>query len=289
MVSDIEFINDIPPQEQKDKPGLEYIMNPRPIFEHIKYKASNKLENKVAIITGGDSGIGRAVAVLYAKEGADVVIVYLNEDIDAQETKKIIEEKGCRAITIRGDISDEKFCDSVVKKTIDEFGKIDILVNNAAEQCAQNSIEDITKEQLYRTFEVNIFSIFYMTKACLPYLQEGSCIINTSSVTAYAGNERLIDYSSTKGAIVSFTRSLALSLAEKRIRVNCVAPGPIWTPLIPSCFTKEEVAKFGQSTSYKRPGQPVEVAPSFVFLASDDASYITGETIHINGGKIVNG
>lgn len=284
-----DFPKKINPQSQNKQPGIEAIMNPRPVFEDTDYKSSNKLLNKVAIITGGDSGIGRAVAVNYALEGADIAIIYLDEHEDANETKKIIEEKGKKCIAISCDIGEEKNCFDSIKKVMDAFGKIDVLVNNAAEQHPQNSIEDITKEQLEKTFKTNIFSMFYMVRACLPHMKEGSAIINTSSVTAYKGHKTLIDYSSTKGAIATFTRSLALSLSTRQIRVNAVAPGPIWTPLIPSSSSAEEVGKFGSNTNMGRPGQPVELAPTYVFLASDASTYITGETIHVNGGEIING
>lgn len=283
-----EFPKKIPAQKQDKQPGIEKIMNPRPIFEDPDYKAANRLQGKVAIITGGDSGIGRAAAVAYALEGADIAVLYLDEHEDAEETKRIIESKGRKCITIAGDIGEENICFDAVKKIIDTFGKIDVLINNAAEQHAQNSVEDITKEQLERTFKTNIFSMFYMVKACLPHMKEGSVIINTSSITAYKGHETLIDYSSTKGAVTTFTRSLSLSLANRNIRVNAVAPGPIWTPLIPSSFSEQEVAKFGSNTTMGRPGQPVELAPAYVFLASDASTYISGETIHINGGEVIN-
>jgi NAD(P)-dependent dehydrogenase (short-subunit alcohol dehydrogenase family) len=283
-----DFPKQLPPQKQSKQPGIEKLMNPRPVFEDADYKASNRLQGKAAIITGGDSGIGRAVAVAYALEGADIAVMYLDEHEDAEETKKIIEGKGRKCITIAGDIGDEEFCFDAVKKVIDAFGKVDVLVNNAAEQHPQNCVEDITKEQLERTFKTNIFSMFYMTKACLPHMKEGGVIINTSSVTAYKGHETLIDYSSTKGAITTFTRSLSLSLAKRNIRVNAIAPGPIWTPLIPASFSEQEVAKFGSNTTLGRPGQPVELAPAYVFLASDGSTFITGETIHINGGEIIN-
>jgi NAD(P)-dependent dehydrogenase (short-subunit alcohol dehydrogenase family) len=284
-----DFPKQLPAQKQDKQPGIEKLMNPRPVFEDPDYKASNRLQGKVAVITGGDSGIGRAVAVAYALEGADVAVLYLDEHEDAEETKAIIKGKGRKCLTISGDIGEENFCFDAIKQVINSFGKIDILVNNAAEQHAQNSVEDITKEQLERTFKTNIFSIFYMAKACLPHMKEGSVIINTSSITAYKGHERLIDYSCTKGAITTFTRSLAISLSKRNIRVNAVAPGPIWTPLIPSSFTPEEVAKFGSNTNLGRPGQPVELAPAYVFLASDASTFITGETMHVNGGEIVNG
>jgi NAD(P)-dependent dehydrogenase (short-subunit alcohol dehydrogenase family) len=277
-----------PPQSQ-EIPGAESEMTPKPKADDSQYKGSDKLKNKVALITGGDSGIGRAVAIAFAKEGADVAIAYLNEHDDAKETKQLVEEQGRRAVTIAGDIGDEAFCQQLVQQTIDEFGKLDILVNNAAEQHPQESIEDISKEQLERTFRTNIFSMFFLTKAALKHLKEGSTIINSTSVTAYQGSKQLLDYSSTKGAIVAFTRSLSLSLIEKGIRVNAVAPGPIWTPLIPSTFPEEKVKKFGKQVPMQRPGQPEEVAPSYVFLASDDSSYFSGQVLHPNGGNVVNG
>lgn len=285
----MNFPKSVPPQKQDKQPGLENIMNPRPIFENPNYIASNKLSGKVAVITGGDSGIGRAVAVLYAKEGADIAIIYLDEHEDANETQKLIEGYGRKCLLLSGDIGEESFCNSCIKNVIDKLGKIDILVNNAAEQHSQNGIENITKEQLERTFKTNIFSMFYLTKAAIPYLKSGNVIINTASITAYEGHKTLIDYSATKGAIVTFTRSLALSLVDKNIRVNAVAPGPIWTPLIPSSFTEQEVSQFGSNSKMKRPGQPVELAPAYLFLACDGASYISGQTIHVNGGTIVNG
>ncbi|MGQ4665569.1 SDR family oxidoreductase [Metabacillus halosaccharovorans] len=279
----------LPPQHQDVQPGHEDLMNPKPTFDDQSYTGSRKLKDKVAIITGGDSGIGRAVAVFFAKEGANVVISYLDEQEDAEETKKHVEAEGQKCLLVSGDIGDETVCQQVVAKTVETFGQVDILVNNAAEQHPQKGIEDITSEQLERTFKTNIFSFFHLTKAVLPHFKKGSAIINTSSVTAYAGNEQLIDYSSTKGAITAFTRSLALNLAGKGIRVNAVAPGPIWTPLIPSTFPADQVATFGANTPMKRPGQPEELAPAYVFLASDDSSYMSGQTLHVNGGKIVNG
>jgi len=279
----------LPPQHQDVQPGHEDLKNPKPTFDDQSYIGSGKLKDKVAIITGGDSGIGRAVAVFFAKEGANVVISYLDEQEDAEETKKHIEAEGQKCLLVSGDIGEETVCQQVVAKTVETFGQVDILVNNAAEQHPQKGIEDITSEQLERTFKTNIFSFFHLTKAVLPHFKKGSAIINTSSVTAYAGNEQLIDYSSTKGAITAFTRSLALNLAGKGIRVNAVAPGPIWTPLIPSTFPADQVATFGANTPMKRPGQPEELAPAYVFLASDDSSYMSGQTLHVNGGKIVNG
>nr|WP_258535706.1 SDR family oxidoreductase [Bacillus sp. 03113] len=281
--------NGFPPQHQNRQPGLENLMNPKPISVDIHYKGTGKLMNKVAIITGGDSGIGKSVALYFAKEGADIVNVYLDEHSDAEETKGLVEAEGRKCLLIAGDIGSETFCIDIANKTINQFGKIDILVNNAAEQHPQESLLQITAEQLERTFRTNIFSFFYLTKAVLPHFSLGSSIINTASITAYEGNEQLIDYSSTKGAIVSFTRSLAKSLAKDGIRVNGVAPGPIWTPLIPSTFDQTKVSTFGIDTPLGRAGQPYELAPSYVYLASDDSSYVSGQILHINGGKIVNG
>jgi NAD(P)-dependent dehydrogenase (short-subunit alcohol dehydrogenase family) len=278
-----------PPQQQDRQPGIESEMTPRPKAEDRAYKGCSKLKDKVALITGGDSGIGRAVAICYAKEGADVSIVYLNEHSDAEETRRQVEEEGRRCLLIAGDVGDEAFCGEAVERTVSELGRLDILVNNAAEQHPQDSIEKISAEQLERTFRTNIFSFFFLTKAALRHLKEGGAIINTTSVTAYKGNPQLIDYSSTKGAIVAFTRALSNSLVEKGIRVNGVAPGPIWTPLIPSTFPPEKVASFGANVPMKRAGQPDEVAPSYVFLASDDSSYISGQILHPNGGEVVNG
>lgn len=259
-------------------------MTPAPQSEAAEYRAADKLRGKVAIVTGGDSGIGRATAVAFAKEGADVTIVYLNEHEDANETKRLIEQEGVRCLAIAGDIGDEDFCRGVVDQTIRQFSRLDVLVNNAGEQHPQPSIEDITREQLERTFRTNIFSMFYLTKAAMPHLRPGAAIVNTASVTAFRGNPQLLDYSSTKGAIIAFTRSLSKAVAEKGIRVNAVAPGPIWTPLIPSTFDEKKVEQFGKNTPLGRVGQPDEVAPCFVFLASNDSSYMTGETLHPNGG-----
>ncbi|MDM5206941.1 glucose 1-dehydrogenase [Cytobacillus kochii] len=276
-------------QHQNHQPGTEEEMIPKPIYVNEDYKPAGKLEGKVAIITGGDSGIGKSTAIYFAKEGADVIVPYLNEHEDAKETKTLVEQAGKTCLLISGDLSSETFCQEVVKQALNQFGKIDILVNNAGEQHPQKNIEDISGQQLEKTFQTNIYAMFHLTKATLPHLGAGSTIINTASVTAYAGNELLVDYSSTKGAIVSFTRSLSLQLASKEIRVNGVAPGPIWTPLIPSTFSAEEVASFGKNVPMKRAGQPFELAPAYVFLASDDSSYMSGQMLHINGGKIVNG
>jgi NAD(P)-dependent dehydrogenase (short-subunit alcohol dehydrogenase family) len=278
-----------PPQHQDRQPGLETEMNPRPVFEDRQYKAAGKLTGKTALITGGDSGIGRSVAVTYAKEGADVAVVYLNEHGDAEETKRQVEQEGRRCLLIAGDIGGEALCAGAIEKVVQTFGKLDILVNNAAEQHPQKRIEDITSEQLERTFRTNIFAMFYLVKAAIKHLKPGSAIINTASITAYQGNELLLDYSATKGAIVTFTRSLSQQLVGKGIRVNGVAPGPIWTPLIPSTFDEKLVSEFGATTPMKRAGQPEELAPTYVFLASDDASYMSGQILHVNGGTIVNG
>lgn len=255
-----------------------------PSLEH-----SNRLAGKVVLITGGDSGIGRAVAVAAAYAGAKIVINYLEEQKDADTTRTLVEEAGGSCLAIAGDVGDQAVCQSVIDQAIAEYGRIDVLINNAAEQHPQKSLEDITSEQLERTFRTNIFAMFYMAQAALPHMSKGSSIINTTSVTAYAGNPELLDYSSTKGAIVAFTRSLSLSLVEKGIRVNAVAPGPIWTPLIPSTFPPDKVEHFGEQVPMKRSGEPAEVAPAYVFLASDEASYISGQVIHVNGGNIVNG
>jgi len=278
-----------PPQHQHQQPGIESQMNPRPVSITANYRASGKLENKVALISGGDSGIGRAVALAFAREGANVAIAYLNEHDDAAETKQRVEQAGKRCLVVAGDVGDEQFCQQVVAQTVKEFGQLDILVNNAAEQHVQTSLKNISAEQLERTFRTNIFSYFFLSKAALPHLKSGSVIINTTSVTAYHGNEQLLDYSATKGAVVAFTRSLCLSLIDQGIRVNGVAPGPIWTPLIPSSFSEQHVMQFGQNTPMKRAGQPAEVAPCYVFLASQDSTYMSGQILHVNGGTIVNG
>jgi NAD(P)-dependent dehydrogenase (short-subunit alcohol dehydrogenase family) len=278
-----------PRQKQPRQPGLEESMNPRP-EAWIKTSASQpKLAGRVALISGGDSGIGRAVAIAFANEGADVAILYLNEHRDAKETVAAIKETGRRALAIAGDIGEEGICQRAVARVVKEFGRLDILVNNAAEQHPQDSLAKITARQLERTFRTNIFSFFFLSKAALPHLKKGAAIINTTSVTAYRGSAALIDYSSTKGAIVSFTRSLAHSIVKQGIRVNAVAPGPIWTPLIPATFPGEKVETFGSDVPLGRAGQPNEVAPCYVFLASEDASYMTGQVLHPNGGEIVNG
>jgi NAD(P)-dependent dehydrogenase (short-subunit alcohol dehydrogenase family) len=278
-----------PPQHQEHQPGIESEMTPAPKADDVTYKGSKKLKNKVALITGGDSGIGRAVAIFFAKEGADVTIIYLDEHRDAQKTQELVEKEGQKCLTVAGDVGDEEFCKKSIERTIKAFGRLDVLVNNAAEQHPQARIEDITAEQLERTFRTNIYGMFFLTKMAMPYLKEGAAIINTTSVTAYQGSPQLLDYSSTKGAIVAFTRSLSQSLIEKGIRVNGVAPGPIWTPLIPSTFLEDKVANFGKQVPMKRVGQPEEVAPSYVFLASDDSSYMSGQILHPNGGNVVNG
>lgn len=274
-----------PPQN----PGIEAQMPTAPKSEGDRYVSSNKLKNKVALITGGDSGIGRAVAITFAKEGADVAIIYLNEHEDAEQTKRLVEETGRRCLTLPGDIGYESFCQQSVQAVVETFGKLDILVNNAAEQHPQENIEDISAEQLERTFRTNIFSMFYLTKAAVPHMPHGSAIVNSTSVTAYHGNSVLLDYSSSKGAIVSFTRSLSHALIKRGIRVNGVAPGPVWTPLITSTFPDETLDRFGAQVPMERAAQPYEIAPSYLFLVSEDSSYMSGQILHPNGGDIVNG
>lgn len=277
------------PQKQ-ELPGSEEKMKPKPKYDNPDRKGSEKLKDKVAFITGADSGIGRAVAVLFAKEGADIVVVYLNEHEDATVTKESVESYGRRCLLVPGDITQEEFCVDAINKAVHEFGRIDILVNNAAVQFEQKNLEDITTEQLLKTFHTNIFAMFWFSKAALPHMAKGSAIINSTSVTAYRGSASLIDYSSTKGAILAFTRSLSTNLVEKGIRVNAVAPGPIWTPLIVASFDAEKVSKHGSDVPMKHSGEPVEVAPSYLFLAcNDDSSYITGQVLHPNGGEIING
>ncbi len=275
-----------PQQHQNDQPGSQQQMNPIPVTDDKSYQGSGKLNGTVAIVTGGDSGIGQAAAVLFAKEGADIVIAFYSEQDDAGETVKMIKAAGRKCILVKCDLKQEISAKQVVDTAMKSFGHIDILVNNIAVQYPKNSIEDITEEQLINTFTTNIYSYFFMTKAALPYMSSGASIINTSSVTAYKGSPTLIDYSATKGAIISFTRSLALSLASRNIRVNAIAPGPVWTPLIVSSFSEQEVIDFGKDVPMGRAAQPVELAPAYVFLASKDSSYITGQVIHVNGGVI---
>lgn len=280
----------IPPQHQTEQPGIEAELDPQPKVIRYLYKGAGKLRGKVALITGGDSGIGRSVAVHFAREGADVAIVYTpREEVDAQETKRLVEAEGRQCLLLNGDLRNSVFCQQVVEDTVRRFGKLNILVNNAGVQYQNQDLEQISDDELQKTFETNIYAIFRVTRAAIPHLHEGDSIINTTSVTAYQGRADLLDYSSTKGAIMSFTRALSSNLAEKKIRVNGVAPGPIWTPLNPASVPAKEVAVFGKDVPMKRPGQPSEVGPAYVFLASDDASYITGEILHPNGGTIING
>lgn len=279
----------VPPQrQQKESHGEQHRMHPEPEVIRHGYKGSGKLMHKVAIITGGDSGIGRSIAVHFAREGADVAIVYHENHRDAEETRDMVKKEGRECLLLAGDIGEREFCARIVRRTIERFGKINILINNAAEQHPEKSIEEMDMEVMERTFRTNIFSMFYLVQECVGHMHEGDAIVNSTSVTAYRGSQELLDYSSSKGAITAFTRSLGKNLAPKGIRVNAVAPGPIWTPLIPSTFSEEKVENFGKDTPLGRPGQPSEVAPAFVFLASDDASYMTSQVIHPNGGEVVN-
>lgn len=281
-----------PAQHQEQQPGSERRMDPQPVFIREDYRASGKLQDKVAVISGADSGIGRAVAVHFAREGARVAMLYLSEQKEGQDARKTEEEirkAGGEVLSFAGDLGDTGFCTQVIDAVIGEWGRIDVLVNNAAEQHPQEKLEDISDEQWQRTFRTNVFGMFLLTRAALPHIPEGGCIINTASITAYRGSPQLIDYSSTKGAIVGFTRSLAMNLSSRGIRVNGVAPGPIWTPLIPSTFTAEQVAEFGASAPMGRPGQPAELAPAYVYLACQDSSYVSGQMIHVNGGTVING
>ena len=281
-------MNTRPPQVQERQPGLQTEMTPEPQVMP-RFPGSGRLAGKAAIITGGDSGIGQAVAILFAREGAKVAILYLDETEDARKTAQMVRDEGGECVTIAGDVGDEQFCQRAVRQVVDRFGQVDVLVNNAAEQHPKEDIADIFSEQLERTFRTNIFGYFFLTQAALPHMREGSAIVNTTSVTAYRGSKQLLDYSSTKGAIVAFTRALAQSLAERKIRVNGVAPGPIWTPLIPATFDEEKVKSFGQNVPMARPGEPNEVAPCHLFLACEDSSYMTGQVLHPNGGEIVGG
>ncbi|MEP2059309.1 SDR family oxidoreductase [Maribacter litoralis] len=276
-------------QEQKTQPGKEFNMNPEPVTIRDSYKGSDKLKNKVVLLTGGDSGIGKSIAVHFAREGALVAIIYLNEEKDALQTKIEIENEGGQCLLLQGDVKNEQFCKEAIDKTISNFGSLNCVINNAAMQFPTEHIEDIKIENLHTTFETNIYPYFYIVKAAMKHLKAGDTIINTTSVTAYRGSEHLIDYASTKGAIVSFTRSLSKSLAEKGIRVNAVAPGPIWTPLIPATFDGEKLENFGKDVPLGRAGQPAEVAPAYVYLASEDSSYMTGQVLHVNGGEVIGG
>ncbi len=278
-----------PPQKQERQPGIESEMDPRPRADDPSHRGSGKLRGKVALITGGDSGIGRAVAISFAREGADVSIVYLDEHSDAEETRRLVENEGRRCLLLPCDVADEAACREAVERTVRELHRLDVLVNNAAVQYPQKHIEEIGVEQLDRTFRVNVYSMFFLVKAAVRHLPRGGAIVNSASVTAYKGQPMLLDYTSTKGAIVAFTRALSQNLAERGIRVNAVAPGPIWTPLIPASFPEEKVEKFGADVALGRAGQPEEVAPSYLFLASDDSSYMTGQVLHPNGGTVING
>jgi NAD(P)-dependent dehydrogenase (short-subunit alcohol dehydrogenase family) len=279
----------LPPQAQDQQPGLEQEMSPQPVYIRPNYKGSEKLQDKVALITGGDSGIGRAVAIHFAREGADVAIVYkAEEQEDADATKQLVEQENRRCVLLSGDLRDPQFCEDIVTQTVQQLGKLNIVVSNAAEQFVSKDVSELPNEQFEDTFQVNFFPLVRIVKVALQHLHEGDSIIATSSINAYRGNQQLVDYTSTKGAITAYIRSIAQQLAEKKIRANTVAPGPIWTPLIPASFPPDKVKEFGQDTTLKRPGQPAEVAPAFVFLASEDASYITGQAIHPNGGEVLN-
>jgi NAD(P)-dependent dehydrogenase (short-subunit alcohol dehydrogenase family) len=279
----------LPPQAQDQQPGLEERMIPDPIYIRANYKGSEKLQDKVALITGGDSGIGRAVAVHFAREGADVAIAFKPEEqADADDTRELVEAEGRRCVLLPGDLRDHQYCEAIVAQTVRQLGKLNIVISNAAEQFVSTDVAELPNEQFEDTFQVNFFPLVRVVKAALPHLHAGDSIIATSSINAYRGNQQLVDYTSTKGAITAYIRSISQQLAEKKIRANTVAPGPIWTPLIPASFPPDKVEKFGQDTTLKRPGQPAEVAPAFVFLASEDASYITGQAIHPNGGEVLN-
>jgi NAD(P)-dependent dehydrogenase (short-subunit alcohol dehydrogenase family) len=283
------YPNSLPPQAQDQQPGLEQEMSPPPVYIRPNYKGSEKLQDKVALITGGDSGIGRAIAIHYAREGADVAIVYKPEEQpDADATRQLVEQEGRRCVLLSGDLRDPQFCEDIVTQTVQQLGKLNIVVSNAAEQFVSTDVSELPNEQFEDTFQVNFFPLVRVVKVALQHLHEGDSIIATSSINAYRGNQQLVDYTSTKGAITAYIRSIAQQLAEKKIRANTVAPGPIWTPLIPASFPPDKVKEFGQDTTMKRPGQPAEVAPAYVFLASEDASYITGQAIHPNGGEVLN-
>jgi NAD(P)-dependent dehydrogenase (short-subunit alcohol dehydrogenase family) len=279
-----EFPREFPPQHQDRQPGIEAQMDPQPLWEDPEYRGSGKLRDKVAIITGGDSGIGRAVAIAFAKEGADVALVYLDEHQDAEKTRRLVAEKGRRCIAIAGDVGTPEFCKQAVQRTTDELGRVDILVNNAAQQYITGGLQEIAPEQIEKVFRTNIFGYFFMAQAAVPHIPQGGAVINTTSVEANTPQAKLMDYASTKGAILTFTRALAKELIDKGIRVNAVAPGPIWTPLIPASFPAEDIKQYGADTPMKRAGQPSEMAPCYVFLASKDASYMMGQCLHPNGG-----